>query len=90
MIKNIYSIAQAKGCQIIKTRKCIYLPIIDSYIWLPIWLTWEPEFLTKKGCRYTLDGFLFKIQRKADRKRTKKKIARNRKALNEYFTLQPA
>jgi hypothetical protein len=72
MIKNIYSIAKAKGFQIIKTPKCIYLPIINKYLRLPIWFAWEPEFKSKKGCQYTLKAFIIKQRLKAERKRLKK------------------
>jgi hypothetical protein len=72
MIKNFYSLALAKGYQIIKAPKCIYLPIINLSIRLPIWYTWEPEFLSRKGCQYTLQAFIIKQRLKAERKRLKK------------------
>lgn len=80
MIKDLNAYAVAHGYQIIKTRKCIKLPIIKRYIWLPIWLTWELEYQSKKRSRYTLEGFIIKLQNKRER-RCKKKLK---------ITFQPA
>lgn len=84
MTKNITSIATAKGFAIIQTRKCIQVPFF-GYIWLPLWLDSEPEFLSRKGCRYTLEGFIFKLQMKRDRRRAKQIIMENRRRMAIEF-----
>ena len=86
MVRDINAYAIEHGYSIIKTPKCIKLPIVNKYIWLPIWLTFEYEYESRKHCRYTFEGFIYKLQRKADRKQNKRIIKQKREALNQLFT----
>jgi hypothetical protein len=84
MTKNINAHLEAKGYQIFKAPILTHIPIL-GYFYLPKWVAFDYQYRSPKGIFYTLDGVLFKIKMKADRKRRKAIMRANARKLNNLI-----